>query len=133
MGVTTARDRSNATLMPSTEESRLDTLLEPLKVPKEYAHYEKLVDADIITRLEQWKQKTHAALSELKELVVATTREPAEGKGEGERESEQLSVREQARIVSAVAPFDGEGPWIASDSRDVSKGTYEAYTSSARV
>jgi hypothetical protein len=104
--------------MTSNEESRLDTLLEPLKIPTEYARYEKLVEIDIITRLEQWKRKTHAALSELKALVVAAR----ETETKDEREGGRLSVKGEAQIVSAVAPFEGEGPWIASKSRDVAKG-----------
>lgn len=86
----------------------LDSLLQPLKIPTEYSYYEKLADAEILSRLEQWKGKTHACLSELQDWVA--------------REGSQLSPREQARVISTVATFDGEGPWIAGGSQDISKG-----------
>jgi len=93
-----------------TLTSRLDPLIAPLQVPPHFSRYEKLVETDIIASLEQWKLKTDTCLAELRDLVA--------------RESTQFSVQDHALVVSTIASFEGEGSWITSVSRDISKGEW---------
>jgi hypothetical protein len=89
---------------------RLDPLIAPLQVPPDFSRYEKLVETDIVASLEQWKLKTDTCLAELRDLVA--------------RESTQFSVQDHALVVSAIASFEGEGSWITSVSREISKGEW---------
>lgn len=92
-------------------DTRLDPLLQPLKIPEDYAQYDKIYDNEIISRLETWKQRTDQCLSELRDLIV--------------REAAQVSVRDQAKVVAFIAPFSfqDDDPWISPHSRDISNGT----------
>jgi len=92
-----------------TSHESLDPLLEPLQIPSAFSRYEKLVETEIISSLERWKQKTDACLAELRNITAA-------------REVSQFSVRDQAQLISTVASFEGEGSWITKISRDTSKG-----------
>lgn len=89
-------------------ETRLDALLQPLQIPEEFSRHDKVVETEIIHRLEQWKRKADECLSELRDLVA--------------REGSQLSVPEQALVISKAATFEGEGSWISQKSRQISKG-----------
>jgi len=93
---------------PMTMTSRLDLLLDPLNIPQDFARYERHVETEIIASLEQWKLKTDACLSELRDFAV--------------REASQFSIQHQGSVISTIASFEGEGSWITSSSREIAKG-----------
>jgi len=94
----------------TVSKSRLDPFLECLQIPSDFSRYERLVETEIIASLEQWKQKTDACLSKLRDLAAC--------------EGPSFSVQEQAQVISTVAPYEGQGSWITETSRDISKGKY---------
>lgn len=93
-------------------DTRLDQLLQQLRIPEEYASFDKLHDNEVISRLEEWKQKANECLAELRHFIV---RESAQV---------QLSAQDYAKIVAVAAPFSfkDEDPWISPRSNDLSKG-----------
>jgi len=94
----------------TSSQSRLDPLLDPLKVPQDFARYERHVETEIIASLEQWKLKTDACLSELRNLAV--------------REASQFSIQDQGSVISTIASFEGEGSWITTTSREIARGEW---------
>ena len=90
--------------------SSLNPLLDSLKVPSDFSRYDSITDDDLLARLACWKNETQDALAELRDIAL---------KG-----SNDLTLRQQAQVVSAVALFDGDGPWVTSESLDVSRGEH---------
>ncbi|KAJ7578575.1 hypothetical protein C8J56DRAFT_351967 [Mycena floridula] len=72
-----------------------------LHVPVEFSRYETIEDQEIITKLLDWKQKSTNILNELRDFLV---------------KEQEIPLDEQADIIAAVAPFDGHGLWVTSES-----------------
>ncbi|KAI0676734.1 hypothetical protein C8Q78DRAFT_999181 [Trametes maxima] len=75
---------------------------EELRVLAEFAKYEDQSEAEVIVRLEHWKQRASETLSVLRENL---------------RSQEALSSQTKALVVYSTAPFDGDGAWITDSSR----------------
>ena len=101
-------------LIWTSMDTRLDRLLQQLQIPEEYSYFDKLYDNEVISRLDEWKQKVDKCLTELRHLIV---RESAQV---------QLSAQDQAKIVAVTAPFSfkDEDPWISPLSNDLSNGKF---------
>lgn len=97
----------------TSDASHLETLLKSVVVPLEYSHYHRIVDADIISRLEKWKQKMDGCLSDLRDTV--------------NRESPQFSARVQAQIISAATAFEVGAAWTTALTREASRGIFSFY------
>ncbi|KAI0352729.1 hypothetical protein OH77DRAFT_755501 [Trametes cingulata] len=80
--------------------------LEDLRVPKEFARYEDHSEAEIIVRLEQWKQNACNVLSALRETIRSNARD---------------TRGEEHELVYCVSSFDGEGPWVLDTSRTIAR------------
>ncbi len=96
--------------MTSTNPSN-NTALEPnihqLTIPQEFRSYETIQEGDVIIHLEEWRRRAYVVLSDLQTKL---------------QNDEKLSLDLQAKVMSAVAQFDGEGPWILETSREVARG-----------
>lgn len=92
--------------MANTDAERLPVLLGKLDVPSEFSQYDGVSETNVIVRLETWRRQVYTVLSELCVQL-------------GQRE---LAIEEKAQVVSAVAPFDGEGPWILETAREQARG-----------
>ena len=80
-----------------------------LRVPPEFANYDDETEADTIVRLEEWKQRVFEVLCKIR----------------AEMRSQQLSdISKQAEVINAIAPFDGNGPWILASTREVAQGEF---------
>ncbi|KIM83994.1 hypothetical protein PILCRDRAFT_68800, partial [Piloderma croceum F 1598] len=97
----------------TSSQSRLDSLLDPLKIPQDFARYERHVETEIIASLEQWKLKTDACLLEFRNLAL--------------REASQFSIQDQGSVISTIASFEGDGSWITSTSREIAKEILALY------
>lgn len=124
--------------MTSNQDSETQTdSLEPLKIPTEYAHYDKLVEESVIIRLEEWKRGTRRVLEEVRRLLLLGASvgggRDCGGKGDrggggdredrGEGEGGRWELKEEARIIATVVPFERDEPWVTSESRDVARGS----------
>lgn len=89
--------------------STLQTLLQRVHIPADFARYENITEEGIIASLDEWKCNAHHTLVEIRTLL--------------EDASNELSLQEQANVVSAVAAFGGSGTWITPASRTNSRGT----------
>ncbi|KAH9853953.1 hypothetical protein C2E23DRAFT_727760 [Lenzites betulinus] len=76
--------------------------LQDLHVPPEFAKYDDQTDAEVIVRLEQWKQRACDVLSALKDGIHARGTAISEHKAE---------------IIYRVSAFDGNGSWVFDSSR----------------
>ncbi|KAH7931416.1 hypothetical protein BV22DRAFT_998586 [Leucogyrophana mollusca] len=86
-----------------------------LVVPTEFSHYERIADSDTTIRLERWKGDARIYLSQVQDLV-------------DRGEHLQLSLKNQADIVTAVAAFDGQGSWISEPLRKLATKILEAFS-----
>lgn len=100
------RARATCLMMNST----LHTLLQSFQIPSDLARYENITDATILTRLNEWKRNAHHTLNEIRTLLRNLNA------------STDLSLQEQASVISVVAAFDGNDPWITPASRNSSRG-----------
>ncbi|KAK0498934.1 hypothetical protein EDD18DRAFT_1460945 [Armillaria luteobubalina] len=82
------------------------TLLSSFWIPQEFSCHEKLDDAEVVQKLERWKNDASQVLLELKTLL--------------NQHNENISLEDQADVVVSVAPFDSEDPWVAPDVREIS-------------
>ncbi|KAK7471096.1 hypothetical protein VKT23_002511 [Stygiomarasmius scandens] len=83
--------------------SQLPTLLSSLQIPEEYGERD-ISEAEAISKLDAWKENASRVLDNLKDLVKQAKREG-------------LTSQESAHIIAATAPFDGQGPWIDSQTK----------------
>ena len=86
--------------------SEVNTLLQHIRIPSDFARYEKITEDPVISRLEEWKRNAHHILLELRTTIA----------------SSELSLQEQANVISVTAAFDGDGPWITPASQNASRG-----------
>jgi hypothetical protein len=89
--------------------STLHILLQRVQIPADFARYENITEERIIARLDEWKREAHHTLMEIRTLLENNA-------------SSELSLQEQANVVSTVAVFDGSGTWITPASRANSRG-----------
>ena len=82
-------------------------LLQRLDIPSEFRGYNSVEDSATIVRLEEWRRQAHTVLVGLREQL---------------KRRESLSRSEEASIVAAVAPFDGENQWTFEPSRAEAQG-----------
>lgn len=91
---------------------RLSPLFQSIEIPAEFSSYENLEDKETLDRLEEWRVKSSQALTELQVLV----NQQAEGGS--------MSLEQQAEVLAAAAPIDGDGPWITTTSQRLARGTF---------
>ncbi|KZT74537.1 hypothetical protein DAEQUDRAFT_682559 [Daedalea quercina L-15889] len=77
-------------------------LLRQLNIPSDFRHYSSITESHIIIRLEEWRRQAHAVLAQLHEQL---------------KQRVSLSRSEEASVIAAVAPFEGEGPWTLETTR----------------
>jgi hypothetical protein len=97
-----------ANLSPSPD---LDTVLDSLKVPSDFSRHDRITEDDVLARLDEWKGETHLGLVQLREIALTGN----------------LTLRQQAQVVSTAAFFDGEGTWVTARSLGVSQGEHCAH------
>jgi hypothetical protein len=105
-----SQDRDNVNLIMMSSTTNLLPALKALQVPPDFAHYSRISDSAILTRLEKWKSTALRGLSDLHVLM--------------KQENFKLggwSLELQADVVSAVAPFEGGDAWTACDSRELAR------------
>ncbi|KAF5357658.1 hypothetical protein D9758_007440 [Tetrapyrgos nigripes] len=78
------------------------TLLPPLQVPQEFGDRD-ISDAEVISKLNDWKENTARNLSNLKDLIKQVN-------------GSKLTPQESAKIIAVTAPFEGQGPWVDAES-----------------
>ncbi|KAI0922004.1 hypothetical protein AcW1_004169 [Taiwanofungus camphoratus] len=98
--------------MTDATVSGLQPLWKKLDIPQEFAQYDTISESETIVRLEDWKRQVYTVLSDVRNVL---------------RQKEALSIQGQAQIISAVAPFDGEGPWAPETTREQAKEILECY------
>ena len=87
----------------------VQNLLNELAVPAEFGDANPETELELIAQLDAWKTKAQTALTDLRTRLTAR--------------NDALSLDEQTRIVSTVAQYDGQGPWVMHESREVARGT----------
>lgn len=93
--------------MPISTTRPLD-LLSSIQVPSDFTRIESIPDNHLIAQLDEWKGNAYRVLTELQILVEAN--------------SANLSAKECADVISAVASFDGSGAWVTPASKGISRG-----------
>jgi|ERR1700722_2742317 len=88
--------------------SQLRPLLDTLQVPAEFAHYERVTEAETLARLNTWKTATHLTLRRLLQQL--------------EEVDQHLSLQDRAHAIVTVAAFDGDGAWVSVPSAQLAKG-----------
>ena len=97
----------------------LQSTLQQLEIPSEFKDYDTVSESDVIVRLEQWRKQAIPILATLRDLTRQL---------EGE-----LERSEQVHLTFVVSSFDGEGPWITKDAKQIAQGTYTLLKSSAEL
>jgi hypothetical protein len=90
--------------------SELHTLLQNFQIPSDFVRYENIIDNNVIANLDEWKRNAYHTLSEIRTIIKNLNA------------SSELSLQEQANVVSIAVAFDGNGPWITPASQTVSQG-----------
>ncbi|KAF8495225.1 hypothetical protein F5888DRAFT_1713222 [Russula emetica] len=85
------------------EPQDIDTLLNSLCIPSDFARHEILEDKDTITRLDEWKVNAFNALKDLRGLL----------------ENKRPEIR-TSDLIYTCAAFQGDGDWISEDMRALS-------------
>jgi hypothetical protein len=91
--------------------STLRTLLQNFQIPSDFARYENIVENAVIAELNEWKRSANHTLVEIRTLL------------ENLNAPNELSLQEQASVISVAASFDGNGPWITPASQNSARGT----------
>nr|GAT53888.1 predicted protein [Mycena chlorophos] len=76
--------------------------LDALRVPPEIRNYAKIEDENVLLRLEKWKNKALDTLAKLQTRV---------------EELAKLALKEQADVITAVAPLSAEADWVPEETR----------------
>jgi hypothetical protein len=90
---------------------QLVELLDLLKVPSDFAHYEQIADAEVIARLETWKINAQDVLSSLLNLIKQLSQEES-----------TFPLHARTSVVFAVTAFEGPGTWLTDVARQTAKG-----------
>ncbi|KAI0643666.1 hypothetical protein C8Q79DRAFT_914611 [Trametes meyenii] len=88
--------------MPEQAATFAQKAAEELRVLPEFAKYEDQSEAEVIVRLEHWKQRASETLAAFREDW---------------RSQEALSAQTKAQVIYSVAAFDGDGAWVLDSSR----------------
>ena len=88
----------------------LNTLLQNFKIPSDFARYDNVTEDVVLAQLNEWKHNAHHILIEIQTLLKTSDA------------SCELSLQEQASVISVAASFDGNGPWITSASQNSARG-----------
>lgn len=83
--------------------------LQELDVPAEFNSYDATEDAEVVVRLETWRQRAYVVLEDVRQRL---------------RERENLAPQEQVEVVYKVAQFDGEGAWTVDTTRLLAQGEH---------
>ncbi|KAI0722009.1 hypothetical protein C8T65DRAFT_629979 [Cerioporus squamosus] len=85
-----------------------------LVVPSEFSNYDETTDPDTIVHLETWKRDAYAVLSSLRDHLRARA---------------ALNTQKQAEVVWYVTAFDGEGPWVLENTRELGRDILSSFVS----
>ena len=88
----------------------LNTLLQNFQIPSDFARYDDITEDLVLVRLNEWKYNAHHILVEIRTLLETLDA------------SCELSLQEQASVISVTASFDGNGPWITPESQNSARG-----------
>jgi hypothetical protein len=88
----------------------VDTLLNSLSIPSDFARHEISGDKDTIARLGEWKANAFNALKDLRGLL------------ENKRHEIQTP-----HLIYACATFQGDDDWVSEDMRALSYGKPVVY------
>ena len=114
--------------MPTADNKSLQSLIDALRIPPDFARYENLEPA-ALSSLDEWKCNTSNVLSEIRNLLLRT-------QDEGIQDNEGTPpLKELGDIIFAVTPFtavkfernDGEYPWATLSSAEVAQGTHRHF------
>jgi len=97
------------------EHQDVGTLLNSLCIPSDIARHEISEDKDTIARLCEWKANAFNALKDLRGLP----------------ENKRHEVR-TTDLIYTCAAFQGDGDWISEDTRALSDGKPEIYTTTVK-
>lgn len=86
------------------------TLLASLKIPADYAQFDRIDDLPTLTLLETWKQQTSARLEELKVWINEA--------------DDNASIEVQSDIIRVLAAYDGEGQWVTESNKSIARGMF---------
>ena len=120
--------------MPVVDNKSLQSLIDALRIPPDFARYENLEPA-ALSSLDQWKGNTSNVLSEIRNLFLLRTQGDGDDhklvKGdEGIQDNEGTPpLKELGDIIFAVTPFTavGEYPWVTLLSAEVAQGTHRSF------
>lgn len=98
---------SSCSVRNMAQEQPVEHHLRDLRVPREFAKYDTQTDAEVIVRLEQWKQRACNVLSALRESL---------------HNQDAVASEIKAEIIYRVSAFDGDGPWVSDFCRAVAQG-----------
>lgn len=102
--VVVIHDGGSAQTMVDTE---LPSSLAKLNVPSGFARFDSIIEPEVIARLKEWKSNASHVLSELRTLL---------------EKASELSLDQQADIISSVVPLASDGTWVTPDSRQTAQG-----------
>ena len=88
-------------------DTELPSSLAKLNIPSGFARFDSIIEPEVIARLEAWKSNASHVLSELRTLL---------------EKASELSLDQQADIISSVAPLASDGTWVTPDSRQTAQG-----------
>jgi len=90
----------------------LDTLLEQIAVPPEYARYSVIEDRAVIEKLVLWKTRVIDTLRSVQKLL---------------QQRSETTRAESARVACAVAPFLSESDWSSTGAISVAEGILDGF------
>ncbi|KAG6813187.1 hypothetical protein H0H92_013307 [Tricholoma furcatifolium] len=86
----------------------LKPLLAKLKVPADYARIQSITDDSVLARLKEWKCSADRILAKLQIIL--------------ERTRSELSLTDEANVISATVSFDSQDPWVMPATRRKAQG-----------
>ncbi|KAJ7179500.1 hypothetical protein C8R46DRAFT_1160062 [Mycena filopes] len=92
----------------------LDSLLAGLRVPADFNRYNDIPERDVIARLDRWKEDALRTLQELQTRVV--------------QERGELSLKQQADIISTASVFDCDAAWVTPASEAVALDILQSFS-----
>ena len=114
--------------MPIADNKSLQSLIDALQIPPDFARYENL-ELAALSSLDEWKFNASNVLSEIRNLLLRT-------QDEGIQDNEGTPpLKELGDIIFAVTPFtavkferdNGEYPWVTLSSAEVAQGTHHSF------
>ena len=120
--------------MPVVDNKSLQSLIDVLRIPPDFARYGNLEPA-ALSSLDEWKCNTSNVLSEIRNLFLLQTQGDGDDhklvKGdEGIQDNGGTPpLKELGDTIFAVTPFTavGEYPWVTLLSAEVAQGTHRSF------